>query len=150
MTDLAVSGVSPLLCTFPIFNILNLTVFWEIVRFAEKAEQLGKFLTFNGKSDPKKIHPLVEGEIEDLGRRTWNSGDMYRRHVKTLKWIARAYREAEERGDDPAEDLMAYEFLQENRYCFANDGKMYAKCWTPDGFYVNEDGIWQRDAVQAK
>lgn len=35
-------------------------------------------------------------------------------------------------------------------YCFASDGKMYSKCWTPDGFYVDESGAWQRDAVQTK
>ena len=35
-----------------------------------------------------------------------------RRHVKTLRKLAQAYREAEENSDG-YEDLMAYEFLQE-------------------------------------
>lgn len=30
-------------------------------------------------------------------------------------------------------------------FCFDDDGKLYADCETPDGYFVNEDGIWIED-----
>jgi len=35
-------------------------------------------------------------------------------------------------------------------YCLDKNGKMYSKCWTPDGFYVDENGAWVREAIKTK
>ena len=35
-------------------------------------------------------------------------------------------------------------------YCLDKNGKMYSNCWTPDGFYVNESGAWEKGANVAQ
>lgn len=45
--------------------------------------------------------------------------------------------------DDNGRMVTGWQKIKNKDYCFANDGSLYVSCTTPDGYEVDESGIWQ-------
>ena len=45
--------------------------------------------------------------------------------------------------DDNGRMVTGWQKIKNKDYCFANDGSLYVSCTTPDGYEVDENGVWQ-------
>lgn len=49
--------------------------------------------------------------------------------------------------DDNGRMAIGWQKIGEKDYCFAPNGALYVNCVTPDGYKVNENGVWQNTLV---
>jgi len=49
--------------------------------------------------------------------------------------------------DDNGRMLTGWQAIDNKNYCFAADGSLYVSCNTPDGYEVDENGVWKSSLV---
>jgi lysozyme len=49
--------------------------------------------------------------------------------------------------DDSGHMVTGWKKIEEKYYCFAQNGALYVNCTTPDGYKVDENGVWQNSLV---
>jgi lysozyme len=52
--------------------------------------------------------------------------------------------------DDSGHMLIGWQVIDQKNYCFAPDGTLYTNCTTPDGYLVDNNGVWVKQGLSEK
>ena len=69
-------------------------------------------------------------------------------YAKQGQWVQNDKKEWYYLEDNCVMAKSEWKWIKSNCYCFDGNGKLYENCYTPDGYWVDEDGAWDSSVAK--